>query len=90
MSYQIRIAERIGPILTAALDGMPATRLPPGTCLTIVSLEPPDVAGLTRRLLELGSVIDSIRVQGPTAASARRACQVGLALSGPTSDPTER
>jgi hypothetical protein len=51
MTYQIRIAERIGPFISVALDGLAVTRLSPYTDLTIVSCEPLDVVCLTRRLL---------------------------------------
>jgi len=72
MTYQIRIAEPIGPLMSLALGGPAVTRLPAYTRLTIVSREPLDVAGLARRLLEQGLVIQLIRVQRSTGRPTAR------------------
>jgi hypothetical protein len=81
MTYQVRIAESIGPLMSLALGGPAVTRLPACTRLRIVSSEPLDVACLARRLLAQGSVIQLIRVQRITGGPPARLPDRGEARS---------
>jgi hypothetical protein len=76
MRYEIRITERIGPLLAAALEGIQVTHLPPRAVITGVRGDPSAAPRLMRRLQALGLTVDEVRIRpvpSPAALEQTRA-----------------
>ena len=61
MRYEIRIADRIGPLVASALQPARVVSRPQGTRLTILRREPLDAAVLLQRLDQLNLEVESMR-----------------------------
>lgn len=60
MRYEIRLDEKLGPLLLSALEPAHTAHAPPSTRLVVVASEPLQPA-IVRRLSELGIEIEELR-----------------------------
>lgn len=63
MKYEIHIVQRIGRLMTAALEDAQVSRLPSRSQVTVVALEPTSLNTLVHHLHGMGLEIASVRVR---------------------------